>query len=241
MPFSRIRPAAEFRPIGAAAMRRLDERAIRAYGVPGAVLMDNAGRAAADLLLAKGKRRVAVFCGGGNNGGDGLAAARHLANAGARVKVVLARPPAALSGDARVHWRPVARMRLPRIVYQGVEKLLQSLEGCDAALDALLGTGYRGPLREPYAGLVRALNLLRAPVLAMDAPSGLDADTGRPAPNGAVRARWTLTLGLPKKGLLQPRARRWTGPVSVADIGFPRDLTDPFRRSTSSRGGSASW
>jgi NAD(P)H-hydrate epimerase len=217
-----------FRAVSVAQMRELDRRAIQEFGIPGAVLMENAGRAISDALRAVSRKiNVVVFCGSGNNGGDGLVAARHLANAGRSVKLVLARPPARFQGEALVHWRPVARMRLPFVVFQSRQKLLRFLGKSALAVDALLGTGARSPLNEPYRALIGVLNDFLKTVVAVDVPSGLNADTGRPE-DVAVRADLTITMGLPKRGLLAPGARRWTGRLRVADIGFPRPLLGRF-------------
>ncbi len=223
-------PADQYRAVTAARMRALDREAMERFGLPGAVLMENAGRAAAEcaLRLFKGPS-AAIFCGGGNNGGDGLAAARHLANAGWKVRVVLARPPARYAGDALCHWKIARAMKISYMVFQNPKKLLKFIGFAPLLVDALLGTGAQGPLREPYRALISLINDLRRPVLAVDVPSGLDADTGEVVEN-AVRARATVTMALPKKGLLKRSAHPWVGRLLVADIGFPKNLTDRFRK-----------
>jgi ADP-dependent NAD(P)H-hydrate dehydratase / NAD(P)H-hydrate epimerase len=210
-------------------MRAVDRAAIKDYGMPAAALMENAGRALAEAYLAFFPRgAVAVFCGGGNNGGDGLVAARHLANAGLAPRVVLLKRPEDFRGEALEQWRPVRRMGLPWTVFQGPEKLLRFLRRPRGAIDAVLGTGTRAPLREDAAALLAALNALRAPALAADVPSGLDADKGVPLHRDAVRARRTVAMGLPKRGLVAARARRWVGRLHVADIGLPAPLLKKF-------------
>ncbi|HRY29562.1 MAG TPA: NAD(P)H-hydrate epimerase [Elusimicrobiota bacterium] len=213
-------------------MRGLDRRAA-ALGVPGAVLMENAGRAVADavgtILNPPPASRIAVFCGGGNNGGDGLVAARHLADAGFQPRVALALPPERFQGDALFHWKKLLDRKIPYAVFQSLQKLLEFLGDFSAAVDALLGTGFHGAPREPFRSLIVFLNGSSAPVTAVDVPSGLDADTGR-VDDVAVRADLTVTLGLPKRGLVKKSARPWTGLLRVADIGFPPELTRDFLR-----------
>lgn len=210
-------------------MREIDRAAIEDYGVPAAALMENAGRALVEAHRAYFRgRRVAVFCGGGNNGGDGLVAARHLANAGLAVRVALLKDPAYFTGEALANWRAVKAMKLPWTLFQGREKLLRFLCRPQSAIDAVLGTGTRAPLKGAAAAFLAALNGLNAPVLAADIPSGLDADTGRPLDPAAVRAKHTVAMGLPKRGLTAAAARRWVGRLHVADIGLPRPLLTRF-------------
>lgn len=222
-----LHSAASFRPVSVDQIRRLDGAAIHRYGIPGAVLMENAGRAVAKGLQGFTGKRVALFCGGGNNGGDGLVAARHLANAGYRVRLVLAKTPRHFKGDVQIHWRPIKMMKIPYILFQTTQKLIKFTQSCQMAVDSLLGTGARIPLGQPYGTLVTYLNSKRWPLLAVDVPSGLDADSGQ-AKDQAVRARVTVTMGLPKQGLVKPRAQPFVGRLWVADIGYPIDLVASY-------------
>ncbi|MBI4396184.1 MAG: NAD(P)H-hydrate epimerase [Elusimicrobia bacterium] len=210
-------------------MRELDRRAIEDFGVPGVVLMENAGRAVAEAVRRFPGSTVDLYCGGGNNGGDGLVAARHLANAGRQVRLILAHPPDHFKGDAFIHWKPIEQMKLPYILFQSLQKLLQFKRRPRIVVDALLGTGARCPLEEPYRSLVAAINNQPRPVVAVDVPSGLDADTGT-AGDMAVKALLTVTLGLPKKGLTKKSARPWVGKLVVADIGLPINLVKDFMK-----------
>ncbi|HOW26945.1 MAG TPA: NAD(P)H-hydrate epimerase [Elusimicrobiota bacterium] len=206
-------------------MRRIDRTAIERYKIPGLILMDHAGRAVASVVERfrprTRKKAVSVFCGGGNNGGDGFAAARYLALQGHRVTVVTAVPLDRTSGDAATELAPLRELKVPLIVFKSSQKLLESLDRPHVVVDALLGTGAQGPLRPPYRELIDLMNGWKCPVVAADVPSGLDADTGE-VPETAVRARVTVTMGYPKKGLVARRARRWVGRLLVADIGFPQ-------------------
>jgi hydroxyethylthiazole kinase-like uncharacterized protein yjeF len=212
-------------------MRKLDQRAIERFGIPALILMEHAGRALAEAVQTFPGRRAAVFCGRGNNGGDGLVAARHLRNAGWRVRVILTNPPSALSPEAQINWRPLLAMGVPwRVaanVVQQPKKLIEFTLKSDVLVDALLGTGARGLLRPPVGPLIDLINGLGRPVVSADIPSGLDPDTGR-VPDRAVRARATVAMGLPKPGLVQQAARPWVGRLWVADIGLPRLLIQPF-------------
>lgn len=187
------------------------------------------GRPGASLPLAPAGRppRVAVMAGRGNNGGDGLAAARHLHAWGAEVTAFLYTEPDRLSPDAGANYRACAQLgilHVPRA--DGQCAVRESLSRADLVIDALLGTGIRGAPREPVAGAIRAVNESGRPVLAVDVPSGVDADTGA-VPGDAVRALWTVTFGMPKLGLfLYPAAAR-TGEVWVAAIGIPGGVVPP--------------
>lgn len=214
----------------AAEMREIDRRAMDEYGVPGLILMENAGRevyAAAAAMLGgddavTGKVAV-VLCGRGNNGGDGFVAARHLLLHGARVKVFLAGDPASVSGDARVNleiWQRLGQKIYLERERNFIQVLRLALMQTDLVIDALYGTGFRGALKDRAAKLVETVNASGRPVLSVDIPSGVVADTGV-IEGAAVRAARTVTFGLGKPGLyLYPGADR-AGEVSVAGISLP--------------------
>ena len=214
-----------------AEVREIDRRAIEEYGLPGIVLMENAGRGAAELLLRRGERGpVAICCGGGNNGGDGFVIARHLDAAGCDVRLLLTVPIESLTGDARINADVTLRsgLSLELIGPQPVPvELDQWLAGCAWIVDALLGTGTRGQIREPYEAMIAAINRARALVLAVDLPSGLDADEGRPL-GACVEADVTATFVAPKRGFAQATAAPFLGTVQVVDIGIPSALLAEF-------------
>jgi hydroxyethylthiazole kinase-like uncharacterized protein yjeF len=209
--------------VSIARMRRLDRRAASIFGISTPALMENAGRAVCAETLRLGSGPVTVFCGPGNNGGDGLVAARWLVKAGRRVRVCLALPIDRFKPDVAVLWMGIPPMGLSWTVYAGSEKLLRFIRGTRCFVDALLGTGLRPPVVDPYAGLIADLNRAAQRVVSVDVPSGLDADRGRPL-GETVRADVTVTLGRPKKGLLLPSARGFVGRLVVGDIGFPPGL-----------------
>jgi NAD(P)H-hydrate epimerase len=220
------------RVVTAAEMGEIDRRATEEYGIPGLVLMENAGLKVFDcvrrVLGGVDGKRVVVLAGKGNNGGDGLVAARHLLQNGARVKVLFNGDPAEAAGDAGVNleiWKRLGQ-RLHLLQDRNAVQLLQlALLPADLVVDALFGTGFRGEVRDRARKAIEAVNESGKPVVAVDIPSGVEADTG--AVRGpAVQATHTVTFGLPKLGLvLEPGAGR-TGELHVVDISLPRPLLE---------------
>jgi NAD(P)H-hydrate epimerase len=218
------------RSVTRAEVRELDRRAIEEYGIPGVVLMENAGRAVAEeavkMLPTRDTKRVAILCGKGNNGGDGFVAARHLHNRGVEVRVYLLCKveEVASSPDAYTHLKIVQKMGLPikEVPTEGkTEEVLSGLKGFDLLIDALLGTGLTGEVREPYKILIQGLNASGVPILSVDIPSGLDCDGGHVL-GAAVRATRTVTFILPKVGFFKGQGPAHVGELVVADIGIPR-------------------
>lgn len=212
-----------------AEVREIDRRAILEFGLPGIVLMENAGRGAAELLhgLAPGAA-VAIVCGKGNNAGDGFVIARHLENLGHEVRLLLAGDPADLRGDAAIAWHVADRAGIPtrRLAAATVAEWEQALAGAAWIVDALLGTGASGPPRGAIATAIAAVNAAGrhgAKVLAVDLPSGLDCDTGTAA-GACVRADVTATFVAPKVGFAAVAAEPQIGELHVVGIGVPRAL-----------------
>lgn len=207
-------------------MRRVDNRAMSEFGLPGIVLMENAGlRVAEAIRNFKRCRRITVLAGRGNNGGDGLVAARHLRRE-MEVSVWLAAAPAAYRGDALTNLTILQRLGADCRVAdseQALNDLAAELDRTDLVVDALLGTGLARRPESPYAEIIRLVNASGAAVLAVDIPSGVCADTGRVA-GEAVRADVTITFALPKRGLLFFPGAACTGRLEVADIGIPEQL-----------------
>ncbi|MGE0479590.1 MAG: NAD(P)H-hydrate epimerase [Phycisphaerae bacterium] len=228
-------------PLTCNQIRELDVLTIEHIGVPGIVLMENASRAVADFirstLIDPARARIVIACGPGNNGGDGFAAARHLHNAGARVLVALAVAPTQVRGDAATNLHILERMGIePVAAYEpaGFERVVSATQSADVVVDALLGSGARGAPRGVIAALIEVLNAApRAGRIAVDIPSGLDADTGAVAQPCFV-ADATVTFVAAKVGFSTPAARTVLGRVLVADIGIPRalipGLPDPTHR-----------
>ena len=215
--------------LSVASMRALDARTIAA-GTPGLTLMERAGQGAfeevLDLLAGRWawlhRPAFTVLAGAGNNGGDAYVVARCLAEAGFPVEVFALVPPSALRGDALA-----ASRRLPAAVpVQTVAELpAASLTPRHVVIDGLLGTGFSGALRAPCATWIRQVNAAGCLAVALDLPSGLDGDGGVVA-EVAIEADVTLTIGLPKAGLLTAAGLRHCGSLRCIDIGFPAALVE---------------
>lgn len=213
-----------------AEVRELDRRAIEELGVSSLVLMENAGRGAADVLCSLGlSGPVAICCGKGNNAGDGFVVARHLDLRGHAVRVLAWSTPEQLSPDAAANARILESVGVPiawlterdgahdrATVAQS--RLREALRGAAWIVDALLGTGAAGSPRPPFDRVIRQLNASGVPILALDLPSGLDCDTGRPG-EPTIRAAHTVTFAAAKPGLVTDAAREYVGQLHVADIG----------------------
>lgn len=205
-------------------VREVDRRAIDEYGVPGVVLMENAGRGAAELLVRQGiAGEVVICCGAGNNGGDGYVMARHLELAGNRVQVLSICPLEQLRGDARINAEIARRAGIDLCEVTDASAWRTDLTGAAWIVDALLGTGLQGAVRPAYAAAIEAINAAGARVLAVDLPSGLDCDTGAPC-GPCIRADVTATFVAWKRGFAAPSAAAFLGPVHVIDIGAPLQL-----------------
>ena len=198
-----------------------DRWAIDEAGVPAAVLMENAGRAAAlvaDRIWPDGP--VLVLAGAGNNGGDGVVLARTLLSQGREVRILhLGRET---TPDPLLHGWPVPAGPVP----SDAGALRSALGKAGVVVDALLGTGIRGSPREPFARVIRAVNGSRTPVVSLDVPSGVDADGGK-VPGEAVRADVTIAFGAPKLGTLLFPGRGRAGRIVAVEIGFPPPATRP--------------
>jgi len=204
-------------------MREVDRLMTEEVGISLLQMMENAGRCLATHARgvvggdARG-RQIVVLAGRGGNGGGGLVAARRLLGWGARVTVVLAQPRDEMRGVPGQQLTILEWIGVPvRVAADGITDLLA---GADLVIDALIGYSLRGAPAGPVAALIRAANGSGRPALALDLPSGLDGDSGE-ASNPTIRATETLTLALPKRGLLAPAARPWVGQLHLADISVP--------------------
>jgi len=201
----------------------------------GLILMENAGRATADVLcrLAETESdrrlgRVAICCGKGNNAGDGFVIARHLDLRGHEVRVLVWADPTELLGDAGTNFNILRHSGVPIDVFgnrHDAPRLAAQLAGADWIVDALLGTGAHGEPRPPLDAVIDQLNAATAKRLAVDLPSGLDCDTGVAAEH-TIRAAETCTFVAIKRGFTAPGAERFTGRIHVLDIGAPRPLVE---------------
>jgi hydroxyethylthiazole kinase-like uncharacterized protein yjeF len=207
----------------AAQMREMDRRTIEDFGVPSLVLMENAALRVVDVIAQRfgplrGKR-IAVVCGKGNNGGDGLAIARHLATRfGAEVSIGMVGNPSELTGDAAANYKMSLAFGLHK--WSDFPNLYC---GIDVIIDALLGTGIKGGIEGQLGKIISSLNAADVPIVSVDVPSGLDADTGR-VEGACVKATLTVTFALPKFGLMVYPGAEYVGELIVADIGMPRQV-----------------
>lgn len=206
-------------------VRAIDHRALHEFGMAESVLLENAGRGAAQLLQSLGIRGpVIICCGKGNNGGDGLVMARHLALARATVRVQVFYDPNTLPSGQLVNLRQLGQVGVPLSVFPPdgleLERVARQLGSAEWIVDALTGTGLNGPIRPPLDSVIGILNAAPAPVLALDLPSGLDCDTGEPL-GACVRAAHTVTFASLKKGFANPAARVYLGRVHLVGIGVP--------------------
>ncbi len=213
-------------------VRAVDSWAINTIGVPGVVLMENAGRSCAELIKEKLKDiagpKVCIFCGTGNNGGDGYVIARHLLNSGFEVVVVICGNREKVKGDAKINLDILERLGQPieqlNLRDSDVPAQMKTFTaGADMIVDGLFGTGLSGQLKNEYQQLIEAINSSNCPILAVDIPSGLDCDSGQPL-GVAIKADYTVTFVAVKKGFTSGSAAKYTGEIFVASIGVEPNL-----------------
>jgi NAD(P)H-hydrate epimerase len=210
-------------------MRRIDSLAVKTFGIPSLILMENAGIAVAneaEKMLENKPALVLILCGYGNNGGDGFVAARHLVNRGYRVIILLVGHKKEMSEETEINFVIARRMKINinKITNEKQIGLLsKNAKNSQLIIDAIFGIGIKGRLDRFYCQLIEKINTAEATVLSIDIPSGLDADSGEALPI-AIKAKKTVTMGLPKKSFLSPKARKYLGRVVVADISLPKQL-----------------
>lgn len=216
-------------------MQRMDRYTMETIGLPGVVLMENAGAKVVEEVLAAGpcpKPKVLVFAGGGNNGGDGFVIARRLHDAGVPAKLILMVQPEKIKGDAKCHLEVYLNRRLPVIHgwEGGLETIQDEVRHADLIVDAMLGTGVRGPVREPYRQAISLINELGGakPVIAVDIPSGVGSDDGKVA-GIAVKATMTVTFVYPKRGFFLQDGPQYVGEWKAVDISVPPSIADDLQ------------
>ncbi len=210
-------------------MGNIDRRAIRDFGIPGPVLMENAAAA----VLAEMERffggllgmKVGLICGKGNNGGDGLALARRLRIRGVPVRVALLAPYASLRGEAKVNLAILRKTDVEIVPNASAQSISSLVEWSDIVVDAMLGVGLSSSLRGTYAFAAELLNAAGRPVVAVDVPTGINSDTGE-VMGSAVRSDLTVTMALPKRGIMLFPGASYAGEVRVADIGMPFEVIE---------------
>lgn len=212
-------------------VRAVDSWAINEVGIAGVVLMENAGRSCAELIKEKlagtVRPKVCIFCGAGNNGGDGYVIARHLLNDGFNAAVMIRGDSEKIKGDAKINLEILKKLGLPidNLSLKEADiagRVEDFAAGADMIVDALLGTGMRGELNEEYKQLIKSINAENVPVLAVDIPSGLDCNSGQLL-GEAIIADYTVTFVAVKTGFTNPQAEKYIGKVYVASIGIEPD------------------
>lgn len=214
--------------VTAAQMREMDRRTTEEFGLPGIVLMENAGRAVAEAawdLLPDDGGRVLVIAGKGNNGGDGFVAARHLSGRGVEVAVLLLCRMDDLKGDAATNCHYAHKIGLTIIEQPDDETLVGAMELADVIIDAILGTGLSGEVQGRAREVIDMMEYAVAPIIAVDIPSGIDADTGEVL-GAAVEAQVTVTFARAKTGQVQYPGKAHVGDLRVVDIGLPPEMLD---------------
>jgi len=210
-------------------MQAIDRVAQEKFKISGLTLMENAGKACASHAMAminlKKEKTISVFCGKGNNGGDGLVISRFLLKRGLDVTTYM------LSSEDRLKKNPAVNLRLLKklkgkvIFVEDKEGLraIDVLSGCGLIIDAIFGTGFKGRPEGLAADAIKLINASGVKILSVDVPSGLDATTGE-CPGECVKASETITFGLPKTGFYKGAGPKFTGKITVKNIGFPQSL-----------------
>jgi len=212
--------------VSALQMKNLDRRAIEEFGIPGIVLMENAGRGTIEVIdkyfPAMSMKKIIVIAGSGNNGGDGFVIGRHLLNRGVEVEAFLLGHKAKVSGDAKVNMVLYQKLRPVKELHrqEDLMKFQTQIGDADLIIDAILGTGVNTEVRGLYRDIIDYINSLPTPVVSVDIPSGIDASTGKIL-GTAIYADLTVTFGLPKIGLLIHPGLDRVGILEVADISIP--------------------
>src|SRR5262245_13095342 len=220
------------RVLNTSQMREADRRTIDEIGIPSIVLMENAGRQAVAAMEAAfedlATSRVAVLCGRGNNGGDGFVVARTLIQRGVETSVFLIGSVSDVQGDARTNIEVLGRIGLTVVEITNAQEWelhFSEVSECDVLVDAMLGNGFAGGLTGLLQTVVADVNALGVPVVAIDLPTGLSADSAE-LESEAIEASMTVTLAAPKISLIFPPADTHAGDLVIADIGIPYPVID---------------
>ena len=227
--------------VTAAEMRNIDQNTIENIGIPGIVLMETASSQIVQRIVNyyPNAHRIGIFVGKGNNGGDGLVIARQLAHSGRDVSIFLVSSQDSFTEEAHINLEISKNLGLhieeiltdtafsDALGYKTSTKIFlhNNITSCDLIVDAIFGTGLRGDVRPHISNVINAINNLSIPTLAVDLPSGLDADTGNPL-GTCIQADRTVTIGLPKRGLLVHPGAELSGKLDVVDIGFPHQVIE---------------
>ncbi|MBU4601958.1 NAD(P)H-hydrate epimerase, partial [bacterium] len=210
-------------------MREIDRKAIEENKISGLALMENAGlrifQSLKDIYSDLRLKKIIIFAGSGNNGGDGFVVARHLYDYGVKVKVFLLAPFHKIKDEAGENLNIIDKMGVEVIEVETVklEEIQKAIQNSDLIIDAILGTGLQGRVTDLKAEIINLINVANKEVVAIDVPSGLNADSGK-IEGPCIKATHTITLALPKIGLLLFPGASFAGKVKVEDIGIPSYL-----------------
>jgi hydroxyethylthiazole kinase-like uncharacterized protein yjeF len=207
-------------------IQKIDDLAINRYGVQSLALMETAGRLVAEEIIAQlknnTKKHVSIFCGLGNNAGDGFVIARYLINAEIKVNIFLIGKEEGLKEDALVNYRVLEKMRCPinscKII---TKKILNSIATSDVVVDAIFGVGLSRTIENPFKNVIEAINEHAKKIIAVDIPSGLNGTTGK-VYGVCINANKTVTFSFAKKGFMKNEGPSKVGKVVVVDIGIPK-------------------
>ncbi len=207
-------------------MREVDQITIEKYGIPGVVLMENAGNAVVDevLKIESSVQRVLVICGTGNNGGDGFVVARHLHNANKEIRVFIVGQPKDITGDAELNYQVLRKLdiQIDNVNDQGgLMKLEKLIPSQDVVVDAILGTGLVDSVQGIHKGVIETINRLSKYTVSVDVPSGVSGNTGK-IMGEAVRAKKTVAFALPKIGNILYPGADYNGELVIRQIGIPK-------------------
>ncbi|MCF7916614.1 MAG: NAD(P)H-hydrate epimerase [Candidatus Omnitrophica bacterium] len=215
--------------ITAKQMQEIDRIAIQDFKIPSIVLMENAGRAAAEVaasMLTDKNKKVVFVCGKGNNGGDGFVCARHLINKGINVDIFLTGNRDQLKGDAKINFLILEKMKAPIYILEEEKKFINlgnKIKNSGLVIDAIFGIGISGEIKKPYSTIIKTINDNKNKTLALDIPSGLDATEGFSL-GSCVKADKTVTFAASKTGLVNNQGPSFSGQIIVADISIPREV-----------------
>ena len=215
-------------PLRREKIRLLDSLAINDYKIPGLILMENAGSKASEIIY-KGlfnptEDKVTILCGRGNNGGDGFVIARHLSNQGVSVKVFLFADRQQISGDAKINLEILYKMKVSIEEVLNIEKVGEALKNSTTIVDAMLGTGVDGEIKDSFKQVIKIINNLKGKtVYAIDIPTGLDCNTGDIL-GECIMANKTITFVAPKVGFILKNGPAFCGEVIIVDISIPTEL-----------------
>ncbi len=210
-------------------MRKADNLTITKIGIPDEILMENAGKSCADLISKKYsvKKKILVFCGNGNNGGDGFVISRWLFQKGFSVKIVVIGNVEKMSKVTKQNYELTQSLEISTVFYQNAINIKNLINSADIVVDAIFGIGFYGKVKKPYRSIFEQINLSSAVKISIDIASGVEADTGEV--DFAINADYTFTIAFPKYGQLIGKGREFTGEISVIDIGIPQKIIDEIK------------